>query len=127
MSYASRRIFLTLIKCDGVRNAAAHELGISVATLRRRLANDKPLDKCWKIVADRFRKPEPVRRNGQARQPQYLALAGERDTMARYPDPASNALRDALAETYGLEAAQIVCGTGSDACLKAMPSGVVAW
>ena len=51
------------------------------------------------------------------------ALAGERDTMARYPDPASNALRDALAETYGLEAAQIVCGTGSDELLNLIAMG----
>ncbi len=31
-----------------------------------------------------------------------------------YPDPASTALREALASRYGIEAAQIICGTGSD-------------
>jgi hypothetical protein len=76
---SSRRIFLTLIKYSGVRNEAANQLGISVATLRRRLATDKQLNKCWKIVADRFRKPEPVPRQEHGRQPQFLALAGESD------------------------------------------------
>lgn len=51
------------------------------------------------------------------------ALANERGTMARYPDPASNALRAALAETYGLDAAQIVCGTGSDELLNLIAMG----
>ncbi|GGD98378.1 histidinol-phosphate aminotransferase [Polymorphobacter glacialis] len=31
-----------------------------------------------------------------------------------YPDPASTALREALAARHGIEAAQIICGTGSD-------------
>ncbi len=51
------------------------------------------------------------------------ALAAERDTIARYPDPASNALREALAATYGLDSAQIVCGTGSDELLNLIATG----
>jgi histidinol-phosphate aminotransferase len=51
------------------------------------------------------------------------ALAGQRDTMSRYPDPASNALREALASTYGLDSAQIVCGTGSDELLNLIAAG----
>jgi histidinol-phosphate aminotransferase len=51
------------------------------------------------------------------------ALAGERDTIARYPDPASNALRIALGETYGLESDRIVCGTGSDELLNLIAQG----
>jgi histidinol-phosphate aminotransferase len=35
----------------------------------------------------------------------------------RYPDPASTALRAALAAKYGLQAENIVCGTGSDEIL----------
>ena len=31
-----------------------------------------------------------------------------------YPDPASTALREALAATHGIEADRIICGTGSD-------------
>ena len=53
-----------------------------------------------------------------------------RSSLARYPDPASNALRDALGVAYGLEADRIVCGTGSDELLSAKkwgagPTGVV--
>jgi histidinol-phosphate aminotransferase len=51
------------------------------------------------------------------------ALAGERDSISRYPDPASNALREKLGETYGLEPAQIVCGTGSDELLNLIAMG----
>ena len=51
------------------------------------------------------------------------AMAGEAGTTARYPDPASNALRAALAATYGLEAEQIVCGTGSDELLNLIAAG----
>ncbi len=51
------------------------------------------------------------------------ALAAQRSNMARYPDPASNALREALANTYGLQAAQIVCGTGSDELLNLIAAG----
>jgi histidinol-phosphate aminotransferase len=41
----------------------------------------------------------------------YRALAGD---IHRYPDGGANALRDALAEHYGLDPARIVCGAGSD-------------
>ncbi len=41
----------------------------------------------------------------------YRALAGE---LHRYPDGGSIELRQALARRYGLDAARIVCGTGSD-------------
>ncbi|MEM8628399.1 MAG: histidinol-phosphate transaminase, partial [Pseudomonadota bacterium] len=33
--------------------------------------------------------------------------------LARYPDGASTALREAIAQTHGLEADRIVCGAGS--------------
>lgn len=36
----------------------------------------------------------------------------------RYPDPASNMLRDAIAEVHGLEPHRVVCGTGSDELLN---------
>ncbi|QLC22674.1 histidinol-phosphate transaminase [Parasphingopyxis sp. CP4] len=45
------------------------------------------------------------------------ALADERGTLARYPDPNSTALRTALAEHNGIEVDRIVCGTGSDEIL----------
>ena len=35
-----------------------------------------------------------------------------------YPDGGSNALRNKIAETFGLEAARIVCGAGSDEILQ---------
>jgi len=41
----------------------------------------------------------------------YRALAG---ALHRYPDGGSIELRQALARRYGLDAARIVCGTGSD-------------
>ncbi|MGP1353995.1 MAG: histidinol-phosphate transaminase [Parasphingopyxis sp.] len=45
------------------------------------------------------------------------ALADARDSLARYPDPASTALRAAIAELNGIEAERIICGTGSDEIL----------
>ena len=42
------------------------------------------------------------------------ALVETRSMLARYPDPASNALREALGAHFHLESDQIVCGTGSD-------------
>jgi histidinol-phosphate aminotransferase len=41
----------------------------------------------------------------------YTALAGE---IHRYPDGGAEALRQTLARHYGLDAARIVCGNGSD-------------
>ena len=37
--------------------------------------------------------------------------------LARYPDPGSNALRDAISAAHGLEADRLICGTGSDELL----------
>lgn len=51
------------------------------------------------------------------------ALVEARTTLARYPDPASNALREALGAAYGLEPEQIVCGTGSDELLNLIAMG----
>ena len=51
------------------------------------------------------------------------ALVAARSTLARYPDPASNDLRDALGKTYDLDADQIVCGTGSDELLNLIAMG----
>lgn len=42
---------------------------------------------------------------------------------ARYPDPGSHELREAIAGTYGLEAERIVCGTGSDELLNLIAAG----
>jgi histidinol-phosphate aminotransferase len=51
------------------------------------------------------------------------ALVEARSTLARYPDPASNALREALGAHFALEAEQIVCGTGSDELLNLIAMG----
>jgi histidinol-phosphate aminotransferase len=51
------------------------------------------------------------------------AMVEARATLARYPDPASNALREALGKAYDLEADQIVCGTGSDELLNLIAMG----
>ena len=51
------------------------------------------------------------------------AMAAAQTTLARYPDPASNALREALGATYRLESDQIVCGTGSDELLNLIALG----
>ena len=51
------------------------------------------------------------------------ALAAQAAGSARYPDPGCGALRAALAKTYGVEAQQIVCGTGSDELLHLVAVG----
>ncbi|MEN9393662.1 MAG: hypothetical protein RLZZ104_2005 [Pseudomonadota bacterium] len=51
------------------------------------------------------------------------AMADARATLARYPDPASTALREALGKAYDLEADRIVCGTGSDELLNLIAAG----
>jgi histidinol-phosphate aminotransferase len=51
------------------------------------------------------------------------ALAAQAVGAARYPDPASTALRDALAKLHDLEADRIVCGTGSDELLNLIAAG----
>ena len=51
------------------------------------------------------------------------AMAAAQATLARYPDPASNALREALGAAYQLESDRIVCGTGSDELLNLIAMG----
>jgi histidinol-phosphate aminotransferase len=51
------------------------------------------------------------------------AMVAAQASLARYPDPASNALREALAAAYDLESDQIVCGTGSDELLNLIAMG----
>lgn len=51
------------------------------------------------------------------------AAAKERENFARYPNPASNGLREAIADHYGLENELIVCGTGSDELLNLAAQG----
>jgi histidinol-phosphate aminotransferase len=51
------------------------------------------------------------------------AMLAAHATLARYPDPASNALREALGAAYGLQPDQIVCGTGSDELLNLIAMG----
>jgi histidinol-phosphate aminotransferase len=51
------------------------------------------------------------------------ALVDARGSLARYPDPASHGLRQALGAHFGLEPDQIVCGTGSDELLNLIAMG----
>jgi histidinol-phosphate aminotransferase len=53
------------------------------------------------------------------------ALAEARGSLARYPDPASTALRQAIAAHNSIEADRIICGTGSDEILH-IAAGVYA-
>ncbi len=46
------------------------------------------------------------------------AFAAAARTLALYPDGAANDLREAIAQRYGLNAARIVCGSGSDELLQ---------
>ena len=50
-------------------------------------------------------------------------IAAPRSEAATYPDPASTALREAIAALHGLEAERIVCGTGSDELLNLAAQG----
>ncbi len=45
--------------------------------------------------------------------PAAAEAAAAVDTLHRYPSPTAESLRAALAETYGVEAEDIVVGTGS--------------
>lgn len=51
------------------------------------------------------------------------ALEEARGAAAGYPDPDSKDLREALAQRHGLDAARIVCGTGSDELLNLAAQG----
>lgn len=46
------------------------------------------------------------------------AFAAAGSSLALYPDGAANDLREAIAQRYGLNAARIVCGSGSDELLQ---------
>jgi len=46
------------------------------------------------------------------------AFSAAAKTLALYPDGAANDLREAIAQRYGLNAARIVCGSGSDELLQ---------
>jgi len=48
------------------------------------------------------------------------------DSLALYPDGASTDLREAIAGVYGLNAANIVCGSGSDEVLNLLASGYLS-
>ena len=51
------------------------------------------------------------------------ALVDKSDSLARYPDPACTALREALGAAYEVNSDQIVCGTGSDELLNLIAMG----
>jgi histidinol-phosphate aminotransferase len=60
--------------------------------------------------------------------PSPAALAAYHEAAARldlYPDGSQRALRDAIAATYGLNPARIVCGAGSDDILFLMAHGFI--
>jgi histidinol-phosphate aminotransferase len=42
------------------------------------------------------------------------------ESLERYPDGGSNALREALARTHGLDPARIICGNGSDEIISSL-------
>ncbi len=54
-----------------------------------------------------------------------IASVGER-SVARYPDPVCGALRESIAGTLGVDAAQVVMGNGSDEVLKMAAEAYVA-
>lgn len=51
------------------------------------------------------------------------ALVDKSASLARYPDPACTALREALGAAYEINSDQIVCGTGSDELLNLIAMG----
>lgn len=51
------------------------------------------------------------------------ALIDKSASLARYPDPASTLLREALGAVYDIDSDQIVCGTGSDELLNLIAMG----
>ncbi|WP_181701354.1 histidinol-phosphate transaminase [Chthonobacter albigriseus] len=54
------------------------------------------------------------------------AFSAVGDHLERYPDGASTALREAIADTYGLNPNRIVCGNGSDELLTLLASAYLA-
>jgi histidinol-phosphate aminotransferase len=73
-----------------------------------------------KAKADGVANPVKLSANESALGPSPKAVEAVQASAAgvhRYPDPQSSALRQAIAEVHGLNAAQIMCGTGSDELL----------
>ncbi len=65
-------------------------------------------------------RPIKLSSNESALGPSPKAVAAFRDasdTLDAYPEGSARILREAIAETYGLDAARIVCGNGSDELL----------
>ena len=88
---------MTLIPRPGILDVNPYVGGESVAPGRNRAirlaSNENPLGPSPRAAAA------------------YAALRGE---LHRYPDGSARALRAAIAEAHGLDAARIVCGAGSD-------------
>ncbi|MEM9470743.1 MAG: histidinol-phosphate transaminase [Pseudomonadota bacterium] len=91
---------------DGVLDIAAYVPGKSGGSgqgkVHKLSSNESPLG------------PSPAAMQAYADCMQNLAL---------YPDGASGPLREALAEAHGINAANIVCGAGSDELLQLLASG----
>ena len=91
---------------EGVLDIAAYVPGKSAGTgagkVHKLSSNESPLG------------PSPAALQAYAACAQNLAL---------YPDGGSSALREALAECYGINPANIVCGAGSDELLQLLASG----
>ena len=91
---------------DGILDIAAYVPGKSGGSgegkVHKLSSNESPLG------------PSPAAMQAYAECMQNLAL---------YPDGGSGALREALAETFGINPANIVCGAGSDELLQLLASG----
>ena len=91
---------------DGVLDISAYVPGKSGAKgsgkVHKLSSNESPLG------------PSPAARKA------YAECAGE---LHLYPDGSATALREALAEMHGINAANIVCGSGSDELLNLLASG----
>ncbi|MGB3722523.1 MAG: histidinol-phosphate transaminase [Pacificimonas sp.] len=91
---------------------------------------DKPLIKPWIAAIDAYVPGRAGKSGGRVvklssnenplgSSPAALeAMRGAAEGSNRYPDAASNTLRDAIAEAHGLEPERVVCGTGSDELLN---------
>jgi len=55
--------------------------------------------------------------------PKARAAYGDMNTLERYPDGQASALRQAIADSYGLNVDRIVCGAGSDELLGLLAQG----